>query len=407
VTEPLRNTIKKAAEASTALYTDLNPLLFVKIMSSRIRRGADPVLTGLLICLLLLPSCQVPDYLYYNFEDLHDYRIFPSIDIPAAPAGSVIPVAKNSADLKVPERYTEPGTELNFSDYLKKKKTVAFLVIRNDSLVYENYFDGYSRESVLPSFSIAKSFVSALVGIAIHEGHIRSLDQPITDFIPELKDARFHEVTLKDLVQMRSGIRYTEDYRNPFGSMPKFYYGENLKKYVMHLKVDGEPGEKYVYQSVNAELLGMALERATGKTLEEYLGEKIWEPAGMTPGATWNVDSEDHLQTKAFCCINAKAPDFARFGLLYLNRGVLDGDTIVPPAWVDESLLIQNNSLDSQGYPYGYFWRALPGGEFFAKGVQGQFIFVSPARHLVIVRFGKAVAGVPWVEFFRELALQL
>jgi CubicO group peptidase (beta-lactamase class C family) len=376
-------------------------------MLSRTRRSADLALTGLLIGLLLLPSCQVPDYLYYNFEDLHDYRIFPSVNIPASPSRNVIPAAKQPADLKVPVGYTEPGPELNLGEYLKKNKTVAFLVIRNDSLVYENYFDGYSRESVLPSFSIAKSFVSALVGIAIHEGNIRSLDQPITDFIPELKDARFHEVTLRDLIQMRSGIRYSEDYRNPFGSMPKFYYGDNLKKYVLNLKVDGEPGEKYVYQSANAELLGMALERATGKTLEEYLGNKIWEPAGLMPGATWNVDSEDHLQIKAFCCINAKALDFANFGLLYLNRGIVNGDTVVPPEWVDESLRIQNNSLDSQGYPYGYFWRALPGGEFFAKGVQGQFIFVSPARHLVIVRFGKAVAGVPWVEFFRELSLQL
>jgi|WetSurMetagenome_2_1015567.scaffolds.fasta_scaffold20089_5 CubicO group peptidase (beta-lactamase class C family) len=368
------------------------------------RRARLFILTS---CCIILNSCQVPDYLYYNFADLNDYKIFPSISVSTNVQRDSLPCSLPQAELILPEGFAGGRKDESFGAFLDRTKTVAFLIIRNDSIVYQHYGNGYSGSSIIPSFSVAKSVVSALLGIAIHEGYIRSVDQPVTDFLPGLKDPGFRNVTLQNLLEMRSGIKYDEGYMNPFGSMAKFYYGDNLRKYTFNLKVTGTPGGEYDYQSCNTELLAMAIEHAVGKKLPVYLEEKIWQPMHMEYDATWSVDSKKDAEVKAFCCINARAVDFAKFGILYLNRGIWGSDTIVPPSWVDESLKISNNSIDSQGYPYAYHWRVLTNGDFFAKGVLGQFIYVSPSRNVVIVRMGKSVSDIVWARLFTSLTGQL
>ncbi len=357
----------------------------------------------LISILFLTASCHVARYVWWNYADIHDNEKFPAV--PVSRSSISKPFIHSSSDIKIvlPESFYKINKPVSLETFLEENKTVAFLVIRNDSLLYERYFNGYSRESVLPSFSLAKSFVSALIGIAVKEGKIKSVNQPVSDFIPELADTGFRKVTLKDLLEMRSGIRFNEGYSNPFGEMGKFYYGLNLRRYTLNLRTQTQPGVAYNYQSANTQLLAMALERATGIRLPDYFGLKIWGPMGCEYGASWSVDSKRDNEAKAFCCINARAIDFARFGQLYLHGGLAGSDTVVPTAWVRESLTISNDSRDSQGYPYAYHWRVTRNGDFFAKGILGQYIYVSPSKKTVIVRFGKNSKGIVWAKLFEEM----
>jgi CubicO group peptidase (beta-lactamase class C family) len=246
-----------------------------------------------------------------------------------------------------------------------------------------------------------------MVGIAIEEGYIKSISQPVTDYLPELKDKSFQKITIKDLLEMRSGIRFVENYSNPFGGMAKFYYGRNLRKYTLKLKVESEPGKEYKYQSANFQLLSMLVEKATGKKISEYLEEKIWKPAGMEFDGSWNVDSKKYRKNKGFCCINARSVDFARFGQLYLNRGKMNDIQVIPENWIEESLLVRNDSRDSQGFPYTYSWRVLENGDFFAKGILGEFIYISPEKKMVIIRIGDKSGDLVWPDLFRGIINQL
>ncbi len=356
---------------------------------------------------LFLSSCHVARYVYWNFADINDTEKFPVRVIKKSTNSTPFQRSYKLSEPKFNASFQESDTSSTFTEFLSNHKTVAFLILRNDSLVYEHYFQGFSRASVLPSFSIAKSFVSALVGIAIAEGKIGSIDQPVTDFIPEMRDTGFRKVTIRNLLEMRSGIKFKESYGSPFAEMPKFYYGLNLKKYTLSLKTVTEPGLEYSYQSANTQILAMILERATGKSLAEYMEEKIWMPMGTAYPASWSFDSNKNRETKAFCCINGTAEDFARFGQLFLNKGLVGNDTVVPVNWVNESLTIRNDSHDSQGYPYTFHWRVTEDGDYFAKGVLGQYIYVCPAKRIVIVRFGKKSTDLVWARFFKNLIATL
>ena len=359
------------------------------------------------LLMVMLSSCHVARFFYYNFADMRDYKKFPSqkIDKPSIPF--LFTEATRKLDPNIPQGFNKKNYR-TLEQFLEKEKTLSFLIIRNDSVIYENYFHHYDSASILPSFSMAKSFVSALIGIAISESSIKSVHQPITDFIPELKNnPGFDKITLEHLLNMRSGIEFNEGYDNPFADMPKYYYGLNLKKYILKLKVKSAPDLQYEYISVNSLLLGIAIERATGKKLSAYLEEKIWKPLGMEYPASWSVDSRKHQTVKAFCCINARARDFARFGRLYLNNGNWNGKQIVPEVWVKQSMHIVNDSHDSQGYPYSYQWRVTKNGDFFAKGILGQYIFVDPQKKVIIVRMGNGNANIAWPYFFEALLQQL
>jgi len=338
---------------------------------------------------------------------MRDYKKFPSqkIDKPLKPF--LFKESFRKLDPNIPKGFNKKNYR-TLEQFLEKEKTLSFLIIRNDSVIYENYFYHHDSASILPSFSVAKSFVSALIGIAISESSIKSVHQPITDFIPELKNnPGFGKITLEHLLNMRSGIEFNEGYDNPFADMPKYYYGLNLKKYILKLKVKSAPDLQYEYLSVNSLLLGIAIERATGKTLSAYLEEKIWKPLGMEYQASWSVDSRKNQTVKAFCCINARTRDYARFGRLYLNNGNWNGTQIVPKNWVKQSLSIVNDSRDSQGYNYTYQWRITKNAEFFAKGLLGQYIFVNPRKKIIIVRTGNGNADTNWPYFFESLMQQL
>lgn len=363
------------------------------------------VIIGVLILSLFLPK-YVIRYFVWNFADLGDAEKFDNMPVHKGDKTFYFTPSDTNYEFTVPETFNEDQRFDDLESYLRKKKAVAFLVIRNDTLLYENYFYGYDSTSIIPSFSMSKSFVSALVGIAIDEGYIYSTSQSITFFLKEL-GPEFEPVTIEDLLNMRSGINFVEAYTNPFTDMPKYYYGTDLLSYIKELKVKELPDQNYDYISLNTILLGLIVERATNTKLNVYLQKKIWEPLGMESDASWSVDSYEHQVFKANCCINAIARDFAKFGRLYLNDGMWDSTQVVPEKWVERSTTIINDSRDSQGYPYTYQWRVLEDGSFFAKGILGQYIIVIPDKSLVFVRMGKKVAGVDWMAFCRELSVQL
>ena len=361
----------------------------------------------ILLC-LFLASCHVVRYVWWNYADVNDYKKFPADTIPASRNPHYFPhkiLQKPLFCTPVKDRHEMESEMLD--QFLSGNKTLAFLILRNDTLIYEKYFKGYNKNSVIPSFSVSKSFVSAMVGIAVSEGTIHDIRQPVTDYLPEMKDPGFHNVTLEDLLAMRSGIKFNEGYKNPFGEAAKFYYGLNLRRYTRKLKVIHTPGTAYEYQSGNVQILGMVLEKATGSRLSDYFGRKIWDPMGAANPATWSLDSKKFREAKAFCCINAAPEDFALFGRLYLNNGIVNGHEVVPSDWIKESFTIRNDSKDSQGYPYTYLWRVMNNGSYFAKGILGQFIFVCPLKKIVIVRMGESDGKLDWPEFFQMIVDQL
>ena len=290
--------------------------------------------------------------IYWNIADVDDYKKFPEVQVPnKAPVFNFIPGSKN---IVLPKEYFEKYQTSDLDDFLKQSGSLAFIVIRNDTLLKERYFNGYSRSSIFPSFSVAKSFVSALTGIAVQEGWISNVQDPVTKYIPDMKDKRFREVSLENLLNMRAGLCFDESNILPGAALPSLYYGRNLAQLVKNMHIENPPDSVYQYQSVNTQILAMVLENASGKKMEELLAERIWQPLGMEFPASWSIDSKKNGNVKAFCCLNARAIDFAKFGRLYLNNGYWDGVQIIPVSWIERTRQIVNDSRDSQNYPYSY-----------------------------------------------------
>ena len=285
---------------------------------------------------------------------------------------------------KIPEAYVHDIERMN---------TIAYLIIKDDSIRHEEYWSGYGDTSHTSSFSMAKSFVSILVGIAIQEGKIKSLDQPVSDFLPEFKEGANSKVAIRHLVTMSSAVNFNESYVNPFGFAAEAYYGSDLRKLVFKFYVDGEPGKTFDYQSGNTQLLGFILRKATGMSLAEYASEKLWIPLQAKHDAYWSLDHKDGDE-KAYCCFNSNARDFARIGKLYLDSGRWNGTQVVPEQYVLESVQPAPTLDDgAQNQRYGYSWWLLPSYKghdiFYARGILGQYIIMIPDLKMIVVRLGK------------------
>ena len=359
----------------------------------------------IILLLLLISGCTVGRFFIWNFADRRDYKKFPSRPLPAAPE----PFHYAEAGVEIgPKAHVEGDKSIPFDDWLADHKTVAFLIIRHDTILYERYFKGYDEAHVHPSFSMAKSVVSMLIGTAIADGLIRDVQQPITDYIPELKANGFDAVSIEHVLQLTSGIDFEESYVNPFGTVAKFYYGRQLTKYTTKLKLKNAPGIKWEYVSGDTQLLGLVLERALRakgdqRTVTQYLSDRIWTPLGMEHASTWSIDHQGDGIEKAFCCINAPARDFAKLGSLYLKKGAWRGEQIVPQEWVKTSTKAITTNGGAGFYRYQW-WLPSTEGDFTAQGFLGQFIYVDPARGLVMVRLGSNHGGLDWKIVFRSLA---
>jgi len=338
---------------------------------------------------------------FYNFANITDYKIFPYRTIETSPSPFIFAEARHP---KLPEDIETDNNNEPFDAYLDRTKTVAFLVIQNDSIQYERYFNKYAKESIAASFSMAKSITSMLIGIAIEEGKIQSVNEPVTNYIPELKPNGFGTVTIKHLLQMTSGLDFNESYTNPFGHAATFYYGTNLRKAINKLKLKDAPGEKFDYTSGTTQLLGLVLERALRtQTISSYLEEKIWKPLGMEYDATWSLDRKKDGLEKTFCCLNARARDFAKLGRLYLRNGDWNGTQIIPEQWVKASTKLDTAEHSAPFYQYQW-WLTKNAEQFYAQGILGQYIFVDPHKNLIIVRLGEKTSKVNWPRLIAQVA---
>lgn len=346
---------------------------------------------------------------------LTDHEKLPYVHIqPSAQPSSFVEAQDNPA-------YRELKAYLDTQ--LLNSQTAAFLVIRNDSILYEGYFNGFDRSSILPSNSMAKSFTGTLVGIALKEGKIKSLSEPVTNYIPELlqTDPRYAQITLQHLLDMRSGLQFNEGSYDLKDDAVKLGFRRNLKKHILKVPIAQEPG-RFRYQSVNTQLLGLVLEKATGKKLSAYLEEKIWIPMGAESGATWNVDSRKRKQELASAGLNAVARDFIRFGRLYVNGGRSGGTQVIDEDWV--KTVSSLDTMDRYGGYKNQWWsrqafRSFPdslqavafqqitqyagplrvtGNEyrvsyrtnaFMAIGFLNQGLYINPGKKLVILRIGQ------------------
>jgi len=355
----------------------------------------------IIIISIVFTSCKLGRFVVYNFADIKDYKKFPSRTLTSNETKFKF---NSTSKGKYPDTLKLGNKSVAFDKVLEDNKTVAFLIIKNDTIQYEKYFKGYNKESIIPSFSMAKSVTSILIGCAIDEGLIKSIDEPIINYIPELKKNGFEKVTIKHLLQMTSALKFSESYINPFGEAASFYYGRNLKREISKLKLKGTPGEKTEYVSGNTQLLGLVLERALkGKTITEYFQEKLWTPLEMEYDGSWSIDKKKNGTEKTFCCINARARDFAKIGRLYLNKGNWNGKQIVSKKWVEESTKVDSTEGSVDEYQYQW-WLPSNDGDFMAEGILGQFIYVNPSKNIVIVRMGKNYGKINWSDLFSLLS---
>lgn len=363
-----------------------------------------------LFILLTFSSCRIGRFFWYNFADITDYKIFPSRPIHRDSLNTFrfIDTQNNVAIEKNISVMNKDSVRVPLISVLQSTSTVAFLIIRNDSVLYENYFRNYDASSDVASFSMSKSYISALIGIAIHDGFIKDENEFVTKYLPELKGKyTWDKVTIHHLLQMNSGAKFSESYKSPFSGAAAIYYGTNLRKQLSKVKTYKEPGQGFEYKSINSQLLALILERATGKSISQNLEEKIWRPLGMEYDATWSLDKKKNGIEKAFCCINATARDFARFGRLYLHGGNWNGKQIVPADWVKHSTEINNEPNSAWYYNYQWWMASKTDGDFSTVGYLGQYIYVYPKKNIIIIRLGNGTGKQKWVEIMREVAKSL
>ena len=339
----------------------------------------------MLVSLFVFSSCgYFWRALVYQKVDIDDYKIFPNRVVEA---GDYEPWTK-AADYN---SYTLSDTTFEQAMNLK---SVAYLVIQGEKILYENYWDNYTDSSWSNSFSAAKSIVSLLVGIAIEEGHIGSVNDRVSKYVPEYDNETNRDLQIKDVLTMSSGLNWHEAYANPWSKTTKAYYGRKLEKMILKLKMKSQPGKYFHYFSGDTELLAIILRRATGMNLADYASEKLWKKIGAKHDALWSLDHEGGIE-KAYCCFNSNARDFARIGQLVLNEGSWDGEQVVPEDWLKQSLKPADHLLtEDEEKPvdfYGYqWWMVNHQGHmtYYARGLAGQYILIVPDLDMVIVRLG-------------------
>jgi CubicO group peptidase (beta-lactamase class C family) len=324
---------------------------------------------------------------FNHLVDIFPHHVISASSTPYSfPGGEVV---------ELPPTYAYGGEMRDTLTFLEETDTVALLILADGAIVYENYWLTGGPDVHWMSMSVGKSFVSALIGIAIAEGHIKSIEDPITDYVPSLTGSAYDGVRIKDVLQMSSGARWDEDYSDPDSDIMRFIRafgsGGSLNDFTATLVREHEPGTVNYYNSMDTQALGMLLGAATGQSLAAYAGQKLWEPLGMERDAYWITD--DSGMEMAAGGLQMTARDYAKLGQLYLQGGRWRGTQVVPADWVHDSVTPDAPHIMpdlNPEYPvgYGYQWWVPQGdeGEFSAIGVYNQFIYVNPAKKLVIVK---------------------
>lgn len=329
-----------------------------------------------------------------NFR--HMDRIFPAETIDAAPLP--FEFRRDTRPLRV--TYQQDGKNETLDQFLDEVSATGLLVIKDGKIVHERYLRGADADSRFTSWSMAKSFVSTLVGMALAEGRVKSLDDPITAYVPKLKGTGYEGVPIRHVLQMSSGIDFDEVYDDKFSDINLFFVkvfvlGRNADSVMTDYGRAGPSGRAFDYSSIDTQALAMLLRVVYDKPLTTLLEERLWHPLGAK-AAFWNVDDSDENGTPiAFCCLNARLRDFAKLGQLYLQQGRWRGKQLLPAQWVVEATtpgepFLQPDAIPGKygprGYQYQWWVPGDPEREYFAAGVWGQYVYVSEPDNLVIAR---------------------
>lgn len=353
-------------------------------------------ITGRLLlaaAMVSLGSCIAYRAVRYGSPGIDDYRTFPQDTIHRGEQVFRFPEAPHEArifdTLRAFRAYGEMRTLGEALALDGKKLSCGILLIRRDSIVYEYYQGDIQRDKVATVFSVSKSLTSLLCGIAVDEGFIKSVHDPVTEYLPELRDADpgFAKLTIEHLLDMRAGLKFSENYGfNPFSGMAKLHYGRNMLRQMRRLKFKDEPGTSFYYSSMATAILGIVIERATGRSYAEYMSEKVWQPLGMETDALMSVNAVRKRYPRAYGGISTTARDLAKVGRLYMHGGSFEGRQIVSPEWVETTFSAErafaNSGGNLRGYSYSWWHKD---GSVQMVGMLGQQVFVDPSRDVILV----------------------
>lgn len=339
---------------------------------------------SIFVVYLLLPK-YLQRVIVYGLTDIYDYKIFHNNKIQKA--DTIKPWA-------ISKCYNQDNIFKKYQDYFEKLGTVGFLVIQNDSIVHESYFEGHSDSTLSGSFSAGKTIIAMLIGCAIDDGYIKSVDEKVCKYIPEYNNPSNCNLTIKDVLTMSSGLNWEEAYSSPTSVTTKAYYGDDLWNLLKDLKVKEQIGKEFKYLSGNAQLLGFILKKATGKSIAEYLQEKIWKNIGSEHDAFWSLDKKDGME-KSYCCFNGILRDYARFGKLLLANGNWYGKQLISESYMkamtsSASYLknpLNNQNVDFYGYQtwiLNYKGMKIP----YMRGIGGQYVYAIREKNAIVVRLG-------------------
>ncbi|HLY80164.1 MAG TPA: serine hydrolase [Caulobacteraceae bacterium] len=352
-------------------------LAFFAGLSASAVAGGAPLPPGGAAILSWTPEQQA--FGYRNMEKIDPARV-----IRRGPHVRQLPKAATQID----PAWTWRGRSYDVASYMTRMRTSGVIVLKDGKIVLERYGLGRRPSDRWTSFSVAKSVTSTLIGAAIQDGYIKSLDAPVTDYIPELKGSAYDGVTVRQLLTMTSGVKWNEDYTDPHSDVAQA--GESILEpgvnpivsYMRHLPRADPPGSKWVYKTGETDLAGILLSNAVHRPLADYLSEKIWAPLGMEQDGVWVEDVAGH--ERGGCCISMTLRDYARFGQFMLEDGKAAGARVLPPGWVADATSEHEKLPPTEGNGgYGYFWWLFPGG-YAAEGIFGQEVFVCPKDRVVI-----------------------
>jgi len=312
-------------------------------------------------------------------SDIDDYKIFENAIVEKG----------DFVEWELAKNYNKKEISDDLLSLIKDNQTVAFLVIQDGEIRYEKYFNDYTKDSLVNSFSMAKTIVSLLIGIAIDEGKIESVDQKVSDFLPEFSQ----NVTIKDVLTMSSGLNWSEKFNNPLSDVVKAYYTDNLEKLLYPCEIEQTPGVNWKYQCGNTLILSFILEKVTGQKINEYASSRLWKKLGTEHNALWSMDKESG-NIKSFCCFFSTARDFAKLGELFLEEGYFDNKYIISKSYLTDAstpadyLTNEGKKVDNYGYQMWiteYESYKIP----YFRGIHGQYIYIIPGKNAVVVRLGE------------------
>lgn len=363
------------------------------------------------LCAILMSSCSIVRGLRTDGKNGPNIFSFEQREVDTIANGEMIfqfPVAEKKADWIDTTHFPHTAHPCEYMTYLeaftKESSTQGLLVVHNDSIVYERYWGDFSADRMATIFSVSKSITSLMCGIAVDDGYIRSIDDPVTDYLPELKkkDPRWQRLTIRHLLDMRSGLDFDDTYDvnwkglKNLNAMARLNYGHNIQKQIRGLKFRCEPGTQFRYESMTSAILGVVIERASGKRFADYLSERVWKPLGMEHPAVINIDSRKHDNAHTFGGISTTIHDLAKIGRLYLNNGMWNGKRIVSEEWIR-----QTADCDTSYHGYHFNWYNInyenyvrpENSGYYALGICEQVLYVNPYKNLVMVRIGWSNSG--------------